>query len=64
MPASYFGKLAEGARLGDWYGFKTAGRLFATAEEIFALKTINPNTGAQNRYRNANDVPGDPTFWM
>jgi TonB-linked SusC/RagA family outer membrane protein len=61
MPYYYeYVKLVEGGKLGDWYGYKTAGRQFATAEEIYALKTINPTTGAQNSYRVSRELPGDP----
>jgi TonB-linked SusC/RagA family outer membrane protein len=61
MPYYYeYVKLVEGGKIGDWYGYQTAGRLFATAEEIFALKTINPTTGAQNNYRTSKELPGDP----
>lgn len=61
MPYYYeYVKLVEGGKIGDWFGYKTAGRLFATAEEIFALKTINPTTGAQNNYRVSKELPGDP----
>ncbi len=61
MPYYYeYVKLVEGGKIGDWFGYKTAGRLFATSEEIFALKPINPTTGAQLSYRVTKELPGDP----
>ena len=36
-------KLVEGGNLGDWFGYKSAGRYFATNEEIYALRKVNPN---------------------
>jgi len=55
MPFYYeWVKLQEGGKLGDWYGYKSAGRHFATAEEIYILKGKNVN------YRTANEGPGDP----
>ncbi|MDD2426061.1 MAG: SusC/RagA family TonB-linked outer membrane protein [Bacteroidales bacterium] len=61
MPYYYeYVKLVEGGKIGDWFGYKTAGRLFATSEEIFALKPINPTTGAQLTYRTSKELPGDP----
>jgi len=61
MPYYYeWVKLVAGGKLGDWYGYKSAGRYFATAEEIFALRKTNPTTGAQLNYRLAREVPGDP----
>jgi len=61
MPYYYeWVRLVAGGKLGDWYGYKSAGRYFATAEEIAALKKINPTTGAQLNYRTSREVPGDP----
>ena len=55
MPYYYeWVKLQEGGKLGDWYGYQSAGRQFATAEEIYILKGNNLN------YRTANEGPGDP----
>ncbi len=61
MPYYYeWVKLVEGGKLGDWYGYKSAGRLFVTNEEIYALKKTNPTTGAQLNYRTSREVAGDP----
>jgi TonB-linked SusC/RagA family outer membrane protein len=61
MPYYYeWVKLVEGGKLGDWYGYQSAGRYFATNEEIYALKKTNPTTGAQLNYRTAREVAGDP----
>ncbi|MGV3529772.1 MAG: TonB-dependent receptor [Flavisolibacter sp.] len=55
MPYYYeWVKLQEGGKLGDWYGYQSAGRHFATAEEIYILK------GKNSTYRTANEGPGDP----
>ncbi len=51
--------LEEGGKIGDWYGYKYAGRLFRTQEEIIALKTESGTTGAQQHYRGAYESPGD-----
>lgn len=55
---SYFGggsnqyfKIEEGGQTGQFYGYKYAGRLFMTNEELVALKTIDPATGSQKYYR-------------
>lgn len=61
MPYYYeWVKLVEGGQLGDWFGYKSAGRYFATNEEIYALKKTNPTTGAQLNYRTSREVAGDP----
>ncbi|MHC1780694.1 MAG: SusC/RagA family TonB-linked outer membrane protein [Bacteroidales bacterium] len=61
MPYYYeWVKLVEGGNLGDWFGYKSAGRYFATNEEIYALKKVNPTTGAQLNYRTSREVAGDP----
>lgn len=51
--------LVEGGKIGDWYGYKYAGRLFNTQEEIIALKTISETTGAQQNYKGAYETVGD-----
>lgn len=51
--------LREGGEIGEWWGYKYAGRLFVTQEEIYALKPVNPQTGAQTSYRLSNDMAGD-----
>lgn len=61
MPYYYeWVKLVEGGQLGDWFGYKWAGRQFATNEEIYALRKTNPTTGAQLNYRVGREVAGDP----
>ncbi len=61
MPYYYeWVKLVEGGNLGDWFGYKSAGRYFATNEEIYALRKVNPTTGAQLNYRTSREVAGDP----
>ena len=61
MPYYYeWVKLVEGGKLGDWYGYKSAGRYFATNEEIYALKKTDMTTGAQLNYRTSREVAGDP----
>lgn len=61
MPFYYeWVKLVEGGQLGDWYGYQSAGRNFATNEEIYALRQTSPTTGAQLNYRTAREVAGDP----
>ncbi len=55
MPYYYeWVKLQEGGKLGDWFGYQSAGRHFATAEEVYILK------GKNTMYRAANEGPGDP----
>lgn len=48
----YF-KIMVGGQTGKFYGYKDAGRLFQTNEELVALKTINPETGTLNYYRDS-----------
>ncbi len=50
-------KLKPGQPLGDWYGFQTAGRYFATMEEIIALRGRS-SSGYPNKYFHTYDVPG------
>lgn len=52
-------KIEEGGKLGTFYGYKDAGRLFTTPEEVFALKPIDPLTGKQKIYRNTYESAGD-----
>jgi TonB-linked SusC/RagA family outer membrane protein len=44
-------KVTEGGKMGTFYGYKDAGRLFRTAEELAALLPILPTTGKQTYYR-------------
>ena len=46
----YF-KIEEGGETGRFYGYKDAGRLFMTNEELVGLKTIDPKTGTLKYYR-------------
>jgi tonB-linked outer membrane protein, susC/ragA family len=46
----YF-KIEEGGETGRFYGYKDAGRLFMTNEELVGLKTIDPKTGTLRYYR-------------
>lgn len=52
----------EGDRTGEWFGFQTANRLFATPEEIIALQKIDPVTGAKAYYRTSTENVGDLYF--
>lgn len=56
----YF-KIDVGGKTGILYGYKYGGRLIRTNEELVALKTINPETGQQQYYRDNNNYerPGD-----
>ncbi len=63
--ATFFGGTANdsfrvdvGGKLGDFYGYKSSGRLFRTQEEIIALKPLSP-TGLQTAYRDSYEGPGD-----
>ncbi len=59
MPYYYeYVRLVEGGHIGDWYGYKYAGRLFRTQEEIIALKPVS-STGVQENYFGSYDSPGD-----
>ncbi|MDR1782713.1 MAG: SusC/RagA family TonB-linked outer membrane protein [Dysgonamonadaceae bacterium] len=44
-------KLTEGDKFGSFYGYLDAGRLIQNAEEMWALKPIDPATGKQGYYR-------------
>lgn len=60
MPYYYeYVRLVEGGHIGDWYGYKYAGRLFRTQEEIIALRPTSATTGAQENYFGSYDSPGD-----
>lgn len=50
----YF-KIDVGGETGQFYGYKDAGRLFMTNEELVALKTIDPSTGTINYYRTSDN---------
>lgn len=56
----YF-KIDVGGKTGILYGYKYGGRLIRTNEELVALKTVNPETGQQQYYRDNNNYerPGD-----
>lgn len=59
MPYYYeYVRLVEGGHIGDWYGYKYAGRLFRTQEEIIALKPVS-STGVQENYFGSYNSPGD-----
>lgn len=53
--------IKEGERVGQWYGYKTNGRLFVTQEEIIALQGQAEN-GTKNPYRNSLEAIGDLYF--
>ncbi|MDR2129756.1 MAG: TonB-dependent receptor [Odoribacteraceae bacterium] len=66
--ATFFGggtydtfKIEEGGKTGVFYGYKYAGRLVMTNEELVALKSYDPETGNQNYYRDSYNYerPGD-----
>lgn len=48
-------RIEEGGETGQFYGYKDAGRLFMTNEELVGLKTVDPETGVLNYYRDANN---------
>lgn len=48
---SYTYKLEEGGKLGTFWGYVDAGRFYENAEEVWALKYINPATGKPANYR-------------
>lgn len=50
--------IKEGERVGQWYGYKSNGRLFVTQEEIIALQG-QTLAGIKNPYRNAQEAIGD-----
>ncbi|TCC88979.1 SusC/RagA family TonB-linked outer membrane protein [Pedobacter hiemivivus] len=56
--ANEYFRVDVGGKLGDFYGYKYAGKLFRTQEEIIALKPLLP-TGYQDVYRDAYENPGD-----
>ena len=49
--------LEEGGEIGEWYGYKYAGRLFQNKEEIIALRPVED--GVQGNYRSQYDSAGD-----
>lgn len=49
--ANEYFKIAVGGQTGKFYGYKDAGRLFRTNEELVGLKTIDPKTGTIKYYR-------------
>ena len=51
-------RLAEGSPVGDWYGYKWAGRQYQSQEELYGLKFINTTTGVVSDYRNSSDYEG------
>lgn len=53
--------IKEGERVGQWYGYKTNGRLFVTQEEIIALQG-RTETGSKDIYRNTYEAIGDLYF--
>ncbi len=63
FPSSYYTwmKVVEGGRTGQWYGYKTANRLFVTQEEVIALQR-RTSTGGKQFYRNSLESPGDLVF--
>jgi TonB-linked SusC/RagA family outer membrane protein len=52
-------KIMEGGKLGTFYGYRDAGRLFETTEEVFAIRPIDPATGKQTDYRSSHEFAGD-----
>lgn len=50
--------LEEGGKIGEWYGYKYAGRLFRNQEEIIALRPGNAS-GTSDNYRSTYDAAGD-----
>ena len=60
FPSSYttYIRVNEGDRSDQWFGYKTANRLFVTQEEIIARQTQTA-TGAKQYYQNSLENPGD-----
>lgn len=54
-------RIEIGGRTGQWFGYKTANRLFVTQEEIIALQS-QTTTGARQFYRTGTEAPGDLYF--
>ena len=52
-------KLSVGSKIGTWYGYRDAGRLFKNEEEVWAVKPINATTGVQAKYRETFEGAGD-----
>ncbi|MGM9699534.1 MAG: SusC/RagA family TonB-linked outer membrane protein [Prevotella sp.] len=48
---NYTYKLEEGSKLGTFWGYVDAGRLFENSEEVWAVKPIDPATGRTINYR-------------
>lgn len=44
-------KIEEGGKLGRFYGYVDAGRLYENGEEVWACKPIDPSTGKPTNYR-------------
>lgn len=54
----YF-RIAEGEKMGKFYGYRSAKRLFKNQEEIAALQTRDPGTGLPVPYRIKSERIGD-----
>lgn len=52
-------KIRRGEKLGEFYGYVDAGRLFQNKEEVIAMKPINPATGKQDPYKDTYENAGD-----
>ncbi|MGE9311911.1 SusC/RagA family TonB-linked outer membrane protein [Niabella sp. CJ426] len=61
MPDYAYMKLEEGQRSNQWWGYRTLGRLFVTAEEVIAQQGRTA-TGGKQPYRTALESPGDLIF--
>jgi hypothetical protein len=53
LPSAYnpIIQLNEGQEFGQFYGYLDAGRFIQTAEELYAIRPIDPATGKQTYYR-------------
>lgn len=51
-------RLEEGGEIGEWYGYKYAGRFYQNQEEVIALRPNTVPGSSYSYYRNSYDAPG------